>query len=283
MTVLCKLQGCASRCLPHFFPLLHCPGAGPPQLMMAFTADGQVRPELVEERDRRYGISTAGGCSALCSGWPPNCACPPAVHGTGPGRPSTQWLTAVALSCSLPAWLLWCGVVCCCCCYRCCREGKGAEGASRVAREHRPCRRPLAEWHCLADHNGAAALQAHRAVCQRQQCQRQRGGARRRQHHAVSWPPAHSPHPPRSHQFARAAEPLLHATDFVKKLVLHPFAHTTAARRTHAQGTRCCCCRRCARRAAGCCTCLYCCSDGVPLLGAAVVPLGVAVRHESDL
>ncbi|EFN60097.1 hypothetical protein CHLNCDRAFT_17435, partial [Chlorella variabilis] len=33
---------------------------GPPQLMMAFTDDNQVRPELVEERDRRYGMSTAG-------------------------------------------------------------------------------------------------------------------------------------------------------------------------------------------------------------------------------
>ncbi|KAL4855172.1 Oil body-associated protein 1A [Chlorella vulgaris] len=32
---------------------------GPPQLMMAFTADGQLRQELLDERDQRYGISTA--------------------------------------------------------------------------------------------------------------------------------------------------------------------------------------------------------------------------------
>ncbi|CEG75756.1 hypothetical protein RMATCC62417_10748 [Rhizopus microsporus] len=31
---------------------------GPPQLMMAFTADGQVKPELVERRDKQMGIST---------------------------------------------------------------------------------------------------------------------------------------------------------------------------------------------------------------------------------
>lgn len=33
--------------------------AGPPQLMMAFTADGQLHQELLDERDQRYGISTA--------------------------------------------------------------------------------------------------------------------------------------------------------------------------------------------------------------------------------
>ncbi|KAL4418775.1 hypothetical protein ABPG77_001642 [Micractinium sp. CCAP 211/92] len=32
---------------------------GPPQLMMAFTGEGQVLPELVAERDARCGISTA--------------------------------------------------------------------------------------------------------------------------------------------------------------------------------------------------------------------------------
>jgi hypothetical protein len=32
---------------------------GIPQLMMGFTADGQLRPELLESRDRRFGISTA--------------------------------------------------------------------------------------------------------------------------------------------------------------------------------------------------------------------------------
>jgi hypothetical protein len=32
---------------------------GVPQLMMGFTADGQVRPELVEDRDRRFGIRSA--------------------------------------------------------------------------------------------------------------------------------------------------------------------------------------------------------------------------------
>jgi hypothetical protein len=31
---------------------------GPPQLMMSFTADGQVDPELVKKRDEDYGIST---------------------------------------------------------------------------------------------------------------------------------------------------------------------------------------------------------------------------------
>src|SRR3954468_1125816 len=31
---------------------------GAPQLMMAFTRDGQVKPELVEQRDRRFGVST---------------------------------------------------------------------------------------------------------------------------------------------------------------------------------------------------------------------------------
>ncbi|CAO3688517.1 unnamed protein product [Rhizopus stolonifer] len=31
---------------------------GPPQLLMAFTADGQVRPEIVERRDKQMGIST---------------------------------------------------------------------------------------------------------------------------------------------------------------------------------------------------------------------------------
>lgn len=32
---------------------------GIPQLMMAFTDDGQLRPELVADRDRRFGVSTA--------------------------------------------------------------------------------------------------------------------------------------------------------------------------------------------------------------------------------
>ena len=32
-----------------------CMHAGPPQLMMAFTQDGQLKPELVADRDRRYG------------------------------------------------------------------------------------------------------------------------------------------------------------------------------------------------------------------------------------
>jgi hypothetical protein len=32
---------------------------GHPMLMMGFTADGQLRPELVTERDRRFGIDTA--------------------------------------------------------------------------------------------------------------------------------------------------------------------------------------------------------------------------------
>lgn len=36
--------------------------------MMAFTADGQVKPELVAERDARYGVSTAGGLGAP-PGW----------------------------------------------------------------------------------------------------------------------------------------------------------------------------------------------------------------------
>ena len=31
---------------------------GPPKLMMGFTADGQAKPELVADRDRRFGIST---------------------------------------------------------------------------------------------------------------------------------------------------------------------------------------------------------------------------------
>ena len=113
LTVLCKLQGCASRCLPHFFPLLHCPGAGPPQLMMAFTADGQVRPELVEERDRRYGISTAGGCSALCSGWPPNCACPPAVQWDRPweAQHTVAHCRCTFLLSACLAAVVWCGVL----------------------------------------------------------------------------------------------------------------------------------------------------------------------------
>ncbi len=34
--------------------------------MMAFTADGQVKPELVAARDARYGVNTAGGL-----GWAP--------------------------------------------------------------------------------------------------------------------------------------------------------------------------------------------------------------------
>lgn len=40
---------------------------GPPQLMMAFTGDGQVLPELVAARDARYGVSTAGKRAAR--GW----------------------------------------------------------------------------------------------------------------------------------------------------------------------------------------------------------------------
>ncbi|HEY0157072.1 MAG TPA: OBAP family protein [Thermoanaerobaculia bacterium] len=32
---------------------------GHPMLMMGFTADGQLRPELLSERDRRFGIDTA--------------------------------------------------------------------------------------------------------------------------------------------------------------------------------------------------------------------------------
>ncbi|PYD81537.1 hypothetical protein CFR80_11110 [Komagataeibacter oboediens] len=33
---------------------------GIPQLMMGFTADGQVRQALLDDRDRRFGVSTAG-------------------------------------------------------------------------------------------------------------------------------------------------------------------------------------------------------------------------------
>lgn len=32
---------------------------GPPLIMMGFTEDGQLRPDLLEERDRNFGISTA--------------------------------------------------------------------------------------------------------------------------------------------------------------------------------------------------------------------------------
>jgi hypothetical protein len=31
---------------------------GPPQLLMSFTADGQVRPEIIDRRDKQMGIST---------------------------------------------------------------------------------------------------------------------------------------------------------------------------------------------------------------------------------
>ncbi|KAG1471837.1 hypothetical protein G6F56_001901 [Rhizopus delemar] len=31
---------------------------GPPQLLMSFTADGQVKPEMIERRDKQMGIST---------------------------------------------------------------------------------------------------------------------------------------------------------------------------------------------------------------------------------
>ncbi len=34
-------------------------GAGPPQLMMAFTGDGQIDPKLIEARDKREGKSTS--------------------------------------------------------------------------------------------------------------------------------------------------------------------------------------------------------------------------------
>eukprot|EP00983_Pelagomonas_calceolata_P064403 1148104-Pelagomonas_calceolata.AAC.5 len=34
-------------------------GTGDPQLMMAFTADGQLDPELINERDKDWGISTS--------------------------------------------------------------------------------------------------------------------------------------------------------------------------------------------------------------------------------
>ena len=33
--------------------------AGPPQLMMAFTGDGQIDPKLIEARDKREGKTTA--------------------------------------------------------------------------------------------------------------------------------------------------------------------------------------------------------------------------------
>lgn len=33
--------------------------AGPPQLMMAFTGDGQIDSKLVEDRDKREGKNTA--------------------------------------------------------------------------------------------------------------------------------------------------------------------------------------------------------------------------------
>ncbi|HLW19437.1 MAG TPA: DUF1264 domain-containing protein, partial [Cyclobacteriaceae bacterium] len=32
---------------------------GPPLIMMGFTEDGQLRPDLLEERDSNFGISTA--------------------------------------------------------------------------------------------------------------------------------------------------------------------------------------------------------------------------------
>lgn len=32
--------------------------AGPAQLMMAFTGEGQIKPELVTDRDARYGKNT---------------------------------------------------------------------------------------------------------------------------------------------------------------------------------------------------------------------------------
>lgn len=39
--------------LGHELPL------GPPQLMMSFTADGQLDPALLEERDKMFGLSTS--------------------------------------------------------------------------------------------------------------------------------------------------------------------------------------------------------------------------------
>ena len=105
--------------------------AGPPQLMMAFTDDNQVRPELVEERDRRYGMSTAGEAA--------HCAQQP--HSGAPAQTQAQ---APPLP---PAG-------------RCRRQGPRAAGAAGVARRRGPRRRPLAEWHGLADQHGAGALQA---------------------------------------------------------------------------------------------------------------------------
>jgi hypothetical protein len=47
------LTACLPACLPAYLP-----AAGPPQLMMSFTADGQLDPALQQQRDEMHGIST---------------------------------------------------------------------------------------------------------------------------------------------------------------------------------------------------------------------------------
>ena len=97
--------------------------------MMAFTGDGQVRPELVEERDRRYGISTAGErpalpCAGECSAlWLPT---RPAGDGSAAASWEAQqrWPNVVALSCSLPAAVPTAVLLLCCCCAPAAEKGR---------------------------------------------------------------------------------------------------------------------------------------------------------------
>lgn len=39
--------------------VIHACTTGVPQLMMSFTGEGQIKPELLESRDKRYGKSTS--------------------------------------------------------------------------------------------------------------------------------------------------------------------------------------------------------------------------------
>ena len=72
------VQGMLLRTLTCTLESSRCNGAGPPQLMMAFTADGQLDPELLASRDKICNVdsgargrvrSAAFQCQSPCIRW----------------------------------------------------------------------------------------------------------------------------------------------------------------------------------------------------------------------
>lgn len=90
MQLCCRVHGFLG--VGHLVNIWCC--AGPPQLMMAFTDDGQVNDQLVADRDSRHGKNTAElRESRAKSVTPPQTTAPGADHWTL----GKAWQTAMQL------------------------------------------------------------------------------------------------------------------------------------------------------------------------------------------